>query len=433
MNKYFEEARAMQDSLVAMRRDLHMHPETGFTEFRTASKIVKELQALGYEVFYGDDCVVESEMFGVPSSVILENHMQRAIDEGADPEIVKKMAGGKTGIMAVMHFAKPGKTVAFRYDMDCNDVVESTDANHRPFAEGFASLHKGEMHACGHDGHVTIGLALAKLIANNKEDMAGTIKIIFQPAEEGVRGARAMAVKGLVDDVDFMFGGHIGFKATVDNSLICASGGLLATTKLDAHFTGRSAHAGAAPQDGRNALLAAAQAAISLHSISRHGKGASRINVGVLNAGTGRNVLPNVADMKLETRGANTEINNFMSSEANRMLKACADLYNVEVKITPAGSAPACVTELDFAKEIAAIAKDAYEFDEVVDTVDFGGSEDCSYFMETVQLKGGHAAYMGYGTHIAAGHHNDHFDFNEDVLWKSAAFGATLAKEYTNK
>ncbi len=433
MNKYFEEALAMQPQLVERRRDLHKHPETGFTEFRTACMIVKELQALGYEVSYGDDCVVESEMFGVPSAAVLENHMQRAIAEGADPEIVAKMAGGKTGVMGVMHFAKPGKTVAFRYDMDCNDVIESTDASHRPFAEGFASTHKGEMHACGHDGHVTIGLATAKLIAAHKDEMAGTVKIIFQPAEEGVRGARAMAMKGLVDDVDFMFGGHLGFKATLDNILICACGGLLATTKLDAHFTGVSAHAGAAPQDGKNALLAAAQAAISLHSISRHGQGASRINVGVLNAGTGRNVLPNVADMKLETRGANTEINNFMSTEANRMLKAAADLYNVEVKITPAGSAPACVTEIEFGQEIAAIAKEAFEYDDVIDTMDFGGSEDCSYFMENVQLKGGHAAYMCYGTQIAAGHHNDHFDFNEEVLWKAAAMCTTLAEVYTNK
>ena len=433
MNKYFEEALALQPELVARRRDLHKHPETGFTEFRTASMIVNELQALGYEVFYGDDCVVEAEMFGVPSKAVLTKHMERAVAEGADPQIVEKMSGGKTGVMAVMKFAKPGKTVAFRFDMDCNDVIECAEESHRPCAEGFASIHKGEMHACGHDGHVTLGLATAQLMANHKDEMAGTIKLIFQPAEEGVRGARAMALKGLVDDVDFMFGGHIGFKATENNSLICASGGLLATTKLDAHFTGRSAHAGSAPHEGKNALLAAAQAAISLHSISRHGKGASRINVGVLNAGTGRNVLPNVADMKLETRGANTEINDYMSSEAIRMLKAAAMLYNVEVEITPAGSAPACVTEIPFGQEIAEVAKAAYAYDEIIDTVDFGGSEDCSYFMETVQLKGGHAAYLGYGTEIAAGHHNDHFDFNEDVLWKSAAMCATLAEVYTNK
>ena len=139
--------------------------------------------------------------------------------------------------------------------------------------------------------------------------MAGTIKLIFQPAEEGVRGARAMVAKGIVDDVDYMFGGHIGFKATKSDSLVCLTGGFLATTKLDASFKGESSHAGAAPERGRNALLAAAASCIALHSISRHGQGASRINVGVLQAGTGRNVLPDVGLIKMETRGANTEIN----------------------------------------------------------------------------------------------------------------------------
>ena len=118
--------------------------------------------------------------------------------------------------------------------MDCNDVEECDTADHRPLESGFQSLHAKEMHACGHDGHVTIGLGLAKLISEHKEEMAGTIKLIFQPAEEGVRGARAMVAKGIVDDVDYMFGGHIGFKATQSDSLVCLTGGFLATTKLDA-------------------------------------------------------------------------------------------------------------------------------------------------------------------------------------------------------
>ena len=189
---------------------------------------------------------------------------------------------------------------------------------HRPFKEGFNSLHHNEMHACGHDGHVTVGLAVAKLIADNKDSMAGTIKLVFQPAEEGVRGARAMVAKGIVDDADYMFGGHIGFKATVSGTIVCLTGGLLATTKLDAHFKGMSSHAGAAPEEGRNALLAAAAASVAMHSISRHGQGASRINVGVLQAGTGRNVLPDVALIKMETRGANS-----VRSEERRVGKEC--------------------------------------------------------------------------------------------------------------
>ena len=109
-----------------------------------------------------------------------------------------------------------------------------------------------------------------------------------------------MVAKGIVDDVDYMFGGHIASKPTKSDSLVCLTGGFLATTKLDASFKGESSHAGAAPERGRNALLAAAASCIALHSISRHGQGASRINVGVLQAGTGRNVLPDVGLIKME-------------------------------------------------------------------------------------------------------------------------------------
>ena len=290
MISIWEQAQGLREEMIARRRNLHQHPETGWTEFRTASLIIKELKALGYEVSFGAAVVNEEYMMGVPNATDLSAYMERAISEGADAELVKQMAGGKTGIVAVLKTGKPGKTVAFRFDMDCNDVEEDKGVAHRPTAEGFASCHKNAMHACGHDGHVTIGLAAAKLIATHKDELAGTIKLIFQPAEEGVRGAYAMVNAGVVDDVDYLFGGHIGFKATNDNALVTMTDGFLATTKLDAEFKGVSAHAGAAPEQGKNALLAACQAAISLNTISRHSQGSSRINVGVLNAGTGRNV-----------------------------------------------------------------------------------------------------------------------------------------------
>ena len=343
------------------------------------------------------------------------------------------MAGGKTGIVATMKTEQPGKTVAFRFDMDCNDVEEEKEETHRPSKEGFVSQHKRAMHACGHDGHVTIGLAAAKLLAANKARLSGTIKLIFQPAEEGVRGAYAMVNAGVVDDVDYLFGGHIGFKATTDNCLVTLTDGFLATTKLDAFFTGVSAHAGAAPEQGKNALLAAAQAAISLNTISRHSKGSSRINVGVLNAGTGRNVVPDVASIKLETRGATTEIDEYMVTEAKRIINACAAMYDVDVKIVMAGAAPACFADKELGHEVAELIEEKCHYDEVLEYVDMGGSEDCGYFMERVQQRGGRALYMMYGTQIAAGHHNSHFDFNEDCMWKAAATITEIAVHFSNK
>lgn len=433
MQKIWQEAQEMQEEFIKRRRDLHCHPETGWTEFRTAAMVASELQALGFDIYMGDEALVAEEMMGLPSKEVLEESMARAISEGADPQLVEKMRGGKTGIVGVLKLAKPGKTVAFRVDMDCNDVDEDSDSSHRPYEAGFRSKRTKAMHACGHDGHVTIGLGLAKMLVKHKDELAGTIKLIFQPAEEGVRGARAMVAKGIVDDVDYMFGGHIGFKATESDSLVCLTGGFLATTKLDAHFKGASSHAGAAPEEGRNALLAAAAASVALHSISRHGQGASRINVGVLQAGTGRNVLPDVGLIKMETRGANTEINNFMMSEAKRMLKASADMYNVDVTITEAGGAPACVADHKLGAEIKTLAEEVSTYSKIIDYMDLGGSEDCSYFMERVQQKGGQAAYLMYGSKIAAGHHNSHFDFDESCLYKAVAMLTELALKYTNK
>lgn len=433
MTTIWEQAEALKDEMVARRRNLHQHPETGWTEFRTASMIITELRELGYEVTFGAPVINEAEMMGVPSAAELEEHMQRAISEGADPELVQQMAGGKTGIVALLKTGRPGKTVAFRFDMDCNDVVEDKDESHRPTREGFASHHPKEMHACGHDGHVTIGLAVAKLLMANKDALGGTIKLIFQPAEEGVRGAWAMINAGVVDDVDYLFGGHIGFKATHDDLLVTMTDGFLATTKLDAEFIGVSAHAGAAPEQGKNALLAAAQAAISLNTIARHGQGSNRINVGVLNAGTGRNVVPDIASLKLETRGATTAINEFMVSEAKRMLQACADLYDVKVKITMAGSAPACLADKELGHEVAELVRANCHYGEVSEYVNMGGSEDCGYFMQRVQEHGGRALYMMYGTELAAGHHNSHFDFHEDCLWKAAAAVTEVAVHFSNK
>ena len=151
--------------------------------------------------------------------------------------------------------------------MDAVDGVEDETANHRPWREGFASINRGAMHSCGHDGHTAIGLAVAEVLVNQKEGLFGTLKLIFQPAEEGVRGAKAMTEKGIVDDVDFLLGMHLGGPLRKTGQIGCDTPGFLATTKVDAIFTGVPAHAGAAPEQGKNAALAAAAAMLNLHAI----------------------------------------------------------------------------------------------------------------------------------------------------------------------
>ncbi len=142
--------------------------------------------------------------------------------------------------------------------MDALDLNEQHDDSHRPHRDHFASCNAGMMHACGHDGHTAIGLGLAHVLKQYAAQLNGVIKLIFQPAEEGTRGARAMVAAGVVDDVDYFTAIHIGTGVPA-GTVVCGGDNFMATTKFDVQFSGVAAHAGGKPEDGRNALLAAAR------------------------------------------------------------------------------------------------------------------------------------------------------------------------------
>ncbi len=427
MNVDIKEAvKQMEGQIIDWRRDFHRYPEAAWTEFRTADRVVKVLNSFGYDVQYGSKVVDEAAMMGVPTQDVLENSSKRAIEEGADSTVVESMAGGKTGVVGTLYTGRPGPIVALRFDMDANDVQEKTDEKHRPWQEGFASLHTGVMHACGHDGHTAVGLGVAKILQEQKANLCGTVKLIFQPAEEGVRGAKAMVEAGVVDDVDYLFGMHLGFLAGSSERFICGTDGFLATTKFDAHFSGVPAHAGAAPHEGRNALLAAAQAAISLHGIPRHAAGVSRINVGVLEAGSGRNVIADKAVLKLETRGETSAINCFMQEEALRIIHGAAAIQGVTVTIREMGRASGGQSDTAIAKHLRQAAEASGLFAVIEDRGSLGASEDFTCFLERVQERGGQGGYAMVGINRAAGHHDGAFDFDEAAL-SNAVTVLTLA------
>lgn len=409
----------LQEQIISWRRDFHKYPEAAWTEFRTAARVVEVLQSFGYKVQYGQQVVKEEAMMGVPTQAVLEKQAQRAIAEGADKDVITSMLGGKTGVVATLHTGRPGPVVGLRFDMDANDAQEKSDDTHRPWQAGFASVHHGVMHACGHDGHTAIGLGLAKVLQEQKAQLAGTIKLIFQPAEEGVRGAKAMVAAGVADDIDYLLGMHLGFLANCSERFICGTDGFLATTKLDASFHGVPAHAGAAPQEGRNALLAAANAAINLHGISRHADGISRINVGVLEGGTGRNVIPDTAVLKLETRGATSAINDFMQEEALRIIHGAAGMQGVSVTIREMGGAAGGKSDALIASRLREAAEVSGLFSNIEDHGSLGASEDFTCFLERVKQQGGHGGYAMIGIDRAAGHHDGAFDFDEAVLGKA--------------
>jgi len=426
-------AQALKEKTIVRRRDFHKHAEAAWTEFRTASLVAKTLQGLGFRVLVGEEVVDGSAMMGVPAPAELERQVERALAQGGDKGWVEKMRGGKTGVVGVMKFAKPGPTVALRVDMDANDLVESDDPKHRPAREGFASVNKGAMHACGHDGHTAMGLGVAEVLAGLKDQLAGTIKLIFQPAEEGVRGAKAMMARGVVDDVKYIVGAHLGVNLKKTGQVACRTEGFLATTKFDAVFTGVPAHAGGAPETGRNALLAAATATLSLHAISRHSQGVSRVNVGVIQGGTGRNVIPATAIIKVETRGATTAINEYVYAEAVRIVEAAAAMQGVKVALQLMGGAAGCDNDPALVERIRQVAERQRLFTEILPAGNIGGSEDCTYFMERVQQNGGQAAFVMVGTELAAGHHDCFFDFNENALVPGIALLAGVAADLLTK
>jgi aminobenzoyl-glutamate utilization protein A len=274
-----------------------------------------------------------------------------------------------------------------------------------------------------------MGLGVAQALVGLKDKLAGTIKLIFQPAEEGVRGAKAMMARGVVDDVRYIVGAHLGVNLRKTGQVACRTEGFLATTKLDAVFTGTPAHAGGAPETGRNAILAAATATLNLHAISRHSQGASRVNVGVIQGGAGRNVIPPHAVIKLETRGATTAINEYVYAEAVRMIEAAAAMHGVKVAIQLMGGASGCTNDPALVDRIRQVAERQRQFSEILPAGNIGGSEDCSYFMERVQKNGGQAAFIMIGTELAAGHHDSYFDFDEEALVPGMALLAGVAAD----
>ena len=237
--------------LVAQRRDFHKFAEKGWFEMRTSSIIARKLTEMGYEVSVGDQVCKKDARMGVPSDEELEEQYERAVAQGADPEFVKYTKGGMTGVIGILRCGE-GPTVAMRFDIDALGVFEEKDKSHRPACEGFGSVNEGFMHACGHDGHATIGLGVAKVLMSIKDSLHGTMKLIFQPAEEGDRGAKSIVENGHLDGVDYLIGSHVSDKAADDPAVVIpGSHGSLATTKYDVFFHGVSAHAGGFPGEGQ--------------------------------------------------------------------------------------------------------------------------------------------------------------------------------------
>lgn len=402
------------DTWRSLRRDLHSFPELGFCEYRTASLLATRLTALGYDVRFGEEVMRKEAMIGMPPKEVLETARRRAIESGADPRHIERMGDGQTGLVAELRRGT-GPVVSMRFDIDALPISEMRAPDHLPHREGFASRFSDTMHACGHDGHATIGIGVAEVAVSEYALWRGTLRLIFQPAEEGGRGALPMVDAGVVDDCDWFFALHLGCDLP-SGSIGCEASKMMFSAKWDITIHGLAAHAAGNPESGRNALLAAAHATVSLHALSRHGQHTTHVNVGRLKGGTARNIIADEATMQLELRSDHEEALEHLCSSARTLLLGISAAHGCTVEISQMGLTVGASSSKAAVALVGKTARETPGIDTVLPSWPLGGGDDAAFFVRRVQERGGKAVYLILGSTLAAGHHAIDFDFNEDDI-----------------
>ncbi|GAA4065544.1 p-aminobenzoyl-glutamate hydrolase subunit AbgA [Actinomadura miaoliensis] len=399
--------------VVGLRRLFHAHPETAFTEFWTSVTIAAELRRLGYRVLTGADAIDLSGVPALPGPRELARAVERARAWGADDDELRVVREGHTAVVAELDGGVPGPVTAVRVDIDALPLAESAEPGHAPAREGFASRDPEVMHACGHDGHIAVGLELARRLATG--GFPGRVRLLFQPAEEGGRGARAMLGAGAVAGVDRLYALHLGLGLPA-GEVAAGTSGFFANAKLRVAFAGRQAHAAHAPEEGRNALLAAAQAALGLHALPRFAAADTRVNVGMLRAGTAPNIVAADAELLLELRATAGDVCDELARRARAVLTAAGAAHEVGVRIERIGAATTAACDPAAVRAIAAAARSLPAVTRVHTDHRFGASDDATFLMRAVQEQGGRATFLVAGASSPAPHHSPAFDIDEACL-----------------
>lgn len=479
-----EKMDAWERRTVVYRRLFHKYPEPGWLTFFATIFIAEHLEKAGFKVLVGREILKDEKRMDPPTEEETALWEQRAVKLAIEQGIAEDKVATwitrmdhRTGIVAILDTKREGKTKAFRFDMDALTVAESMDVDRVPVKEQFVSQYQGVCHACGHDGHMALGLTFAEYLAEQVKqkqhgnlehcvenqvkqhgrsidcvdrtsagevisngnvskfnetiaDLSGSVAgkicgrymFIFQPAEEGVRGAFAFRHQWNFGKIDELYCCHIGFAP--EDTFVAGAKGFLATSKFDVTFTGKSAHAGLAPERGRNALLAAAKATMDMQVFPRPKTGITRLNVGKMEAGEARNTIPAHAKMIVETRGETGELNTYMKEQALSCIERVAKEYGVTYEVQFQGESVSAASDEALSQKVLAVAKSTGCFLDYMLTKDFGASDDGAVFMDMVEQQSGKAVYMLLGTRIRGLHHESVFDFDESVLDK----GFTLYK-----
>ncbi|MDU5988201.1 MULTISPECIES: amidohydrolase [Anaerococcus] len=401
----------IEEELIRLRRHFHKYAEPAWMEFLTTAKIIEELENYNLDLYYGKEIYFNKRM-GLPEKSILESYKNSI--SISDIEKKEEILDSYTGLIAVLDTKKIGPNIGFRFDIDANELCESNSLGHLPNILNFSSKNSFAMHACGHDAHMSIGIELAKILASNVKKLKGKIIFIFQPAEEGVRGAYSLMNNPIIDKLDYLAGMHIGMDVK-SGEIGVGSHGFLATKKIDIIFKGKATHAGASPEKGHNALLAASSAVLNFNSLAQHSMGEARINVGKLNAGSGRNIIANKAKIEMEIRGENENIISYLYDGVNRIVEGSAISYDCSYEIEIKGQAPSLISyDEEFIKNLRNYYKEkSYK---LVDA-NLKGSEDIAYLLNEVRKAGGKTVHFILGSNLKDSHHSEEFDINEkDML-----------------
>ena len=390
MTTLLADLQALADEFTAVRRDIHRHPELGYQEFRTSDLVALRLEQWGYQVTRG--------------------------------------LGG-TGVVGQLRRGSASKSVGLRADMDALPIQEATGLAH-------SSSYTGVMHACGHDGHTAMLLAAAKHLAE-KGRFNGTLNLIFQPAEEGLGGAKKMMDDGLFArfPCDAVFAMHNmpgypqGHLLLRDGPTMASSDSILITLK------GVGGH-GAVPQRAVDPVVAGATIVLGLQSIVARNVDPLQmavITVGAFNAGSAHNVIPESATLKLSVRALDREVRETLLRRNRELVTAQAQSLGVTAHIDHLGSYPVLVNtvaETNFARRVAVELVGASHV--VPQTQPLTGSEDFAFFLEQVP---GSYLLIGNGDGASDGHgacmvHNSGYDFNDANLPIGAAYWALLTERF---
>jgi amidohydrolase len=373
----------LHTEITAWRRDMHAHPELQYDVHRTAASVAEKLKSFGC-----DDVVT-----GI----------------------------GRTGVVGVIRGRKPGaKVVGLRADMDALPIEEATDLPYK-------STVKGKMHACGHDGHTAMLLGAAKYLAETR-NFAGTAVMIFQPAEEGGAGARAMLRDGLLDrfGIEEVFGMHNYPGLPIGGFGIRPGPSMASTDNITIKLEGVGSHA-AFPHGGVDTILVGAQIVNQLQSIVARNVDpveAAVVSICTFHGGDADNVIPQRAQLSGTVRTLSQEVRDLVQKRVREVVEGTARLYGAKAHITYTPGYPVLVNDSGRTAFAASVAREVAGDGKVDEQwPPLMGAEDFAFMLNE---RPGAFIYVGNGD--SAGLHNPKYDFNDEAIPVGTSYWVRLAE-----